>query len=75
MRLMIVLLCLVVGCRHCERHTCSKPKAKQKLVSRLESGTKMYAEGFGPNRDNGKYSASPFESVDLKAVLEYQLEW
>ena len=52
-----------------------KPKVKQKLTSRLESGTKFFAEGFGPNKDNGKYGASPYEAVDLKAILEYSFEW
>jgi hypothetical protein len=41
----------------------------------MESGTRLFAEGFGPNKDNGKYGASPYESVDLKAILEYSYEW
>ena len=80
MKYSILLLVFIVGCRHCNRQTCivhvaEKPKVKQKLTSRLESGTKFFAEGFGPNKDNGKYGASPYEAVDLKAILEYSFEW
>ncbi len=79
MKYLILLLVFTLGCRHCRQscivHVTEKPKMKQKLTSRLESGTKLYAEGFGPNKDNGKYGASPYEAVDLKAILEYSLEW
>lgn len=80
MKYFILLLVFTLGCRHCTRQSCvvhvtEKPKMKQKLTSRLESGSKLYAEGFGPNKDHGKYGASPYESVDLKAILEYSLEW
>ncbi len=79
MKYLILLLVFTLGCRHCRQsctvHVTEKPKMKQKLTSRLESGTKLFAEGFGPNKDNGKYGASPYEAVDLKAILEYSLEW
>lgn len=73
--IIILLACLVLGCRHCPRHTAEKPKTKQKITSRLETGTKLYAEGYGPNQPRPNRSPTPAECVDLKAILEYSLEW
>lgn len=73
--LLLLTLCLsVTGCRHyCHRQ--EKPKIKQKVTSKLESAAKLYAEGFGPNQPAPNRKPSPAECVDLKAVLEYSLEW
>lgn len=74
MRTIIATLCIMLaGCRCCHHHQ-EKPKFKHKLVSGLESSTKLYAEGFGPNAYN-KINPSPFECVEVKGKLEYIIEW
>lgn len=75
--LLLLTLGLLAGCRHthCCRHTAEKPKIKQKVTSRLESGTKLWAEGYGPNRTGPGRNPTPAECVDLRAILEYSLEW
>lgn len=74
MKPLLAALCLALtGCRCCQHH--EKPKYKHKLVSGLESGTKLYAEGFGPNQYTKNHAPSPFECVDVKGKLEYIIEW
>jgi len=71
----LATLCVILtGCR-CFCHHQEKPKYKHKLVSGLESSTKLYAEGFGPNQKTKSHDPSPAECVDLKAKLEYIIEW
>ena len=50
--LLLLTLSLLVGCRHthCCRHTAEKPKIKQKVTSRLESGTKLWAEDMAQTK-------------------------
>lgn len=70
----LAALCLILtGCRCCQHH--EKPKYKHKLVSGIESGTKLYAEGFGPNQYHKNHAPSPYECVDIKGKLEYIIEW
>lgn len=74
MKYILLMLLLALGCRHCPRH-CEKPKIKQSITTRVESGTKLYAEGFGPNQLTKQHQPSPFECVELKGIMEYKLEW
>lgn len=71
----IAFILMLVGCRHMERHTSDKPKVKNKFTTGLEASTNLYAEGFGPNRYDPKRPTSPYESVNLKAKIEYGVEW
>ncbi len=63
------------GCRSLERHTSEKPKIKNRVTTGFETGTNLYAEGFGPNRHDPKRPSSPYESVNLKWKVEYGVEW
>jgi len=74
MKYLPTLLVLALGCRHCPTH-CEKPKVKHKLTSRFEPSTILYAEGFGSNKPHGAYGPSPCDSVNLKGVFEYSVEW
>ena len=75
MKWILPLFGLFIGCRHCPIHSTSKPKIEHEYSSRIESGTKLWAEGFGPNQYSKTHNPSPYEYLDLKGILEYKMKW